>query len=55
MSKQEALEVEAADGRLRPALGQLVINTRVLLLLGFLALTIFFGFQVTKLRPDASF
>ena len=45
----------AADGRLRPALGQLLINTRVLLLAGFFLLTVFFALQASQLRPDASF
>lgn len=55
MSFVESLQLEDSDGRTRPALGRLLMNTRVLLLFGFVALTIFFGFQVTKLRPDASF
>jgi predicted RND superfamily exporter protein len=55
MSLRDSLQVEATDGQLRPALGQLLINTRVILLLLFLALTAFFGFQMSKLRPDASF
>ena len=52
---EECLSIEAADGRVRPAIGQLLINTRVLLLLVFLGLTVFFAVQVTKLKPDASF
>jgi predicted RND superfamily exporter protein len=43
------------EGRVRPALARLLINTRVLLLLAFLAATAFFAVQVTQLRPDASF
>jgi predicted RND superfamily exporter protein len=55
MIAEESLDFDAADGKLRPALGRLLINTRVILLLGFLATTLFFGFQMTKLKPDASF
>ena len=51
----DSLHVDDKDGKLRPALGDLLINTRVILLLFFLAATAFFGFQMTKLRPDASF
>ena len=55
MTKDELLVLDATDGKLRPALGRMLINNRVLLLLGFLSLTLFFGYQVTKLKPDASF
>jgi predicted RND superfamily exporter protein len=55
MTVHDSLEVVPEDGRLRPALGSLLINTRVILLLLFLALTVFFGIQLSKLRPDASF
>jgi predicted RND superfamily exporter protein len=55
MSMEESLQVNPEDGRIRPGLARLLMNTRVLLLLGFIALTIFFGVQMTKLRPEASF
>ena len=56
MSFDDALKVDpVTDGKIRPALGDLLINTRVLLVVLFAALTIFFGYQTTKLRPDASF
>ena len=55
MSVDESLQIDPADGKLRPALGRLLINTRVLLLTGFLALTVFFAYQMSHLRPDASF
>jgi predicted RND superfamily exporter protein len=48
-------QIEATDGSLRPWLGLLLMNTRVLWLLGFLLLTVFFAVQTSKLRPDASF
>jgi predicted RND superfamily exporter protein len=49
------LDIQPSDGRLRPLLGEMLMNTRVLMLMLFLGLTVFFGIQVSKLRPDASF
>ncbi len=50
-----APSVTEAEGRLRPMLGDMLMNTRVLVMVLFLALTAFFGYQASKLRPDASF
>ena len=55
MTLKDALRVEPEDGKLRPALGDLLINIRIILLLAFLGFTGFFGLQMTKLEPDASF
>jgi predicted RND superfamily exporter protein len=48
-------QADAGDGRLRPAIANVMFNNRGVLLLLFLGLSVFFGFQVVKLRPDASF
>ncbi len=47
--------LQASDGKLRPALGEMLMNTRVLIVLLFAGLTAFFGYQLSQLRPDASF
>lgn len=51
----DSLKIEHEDGRLRPALGRLLIGSRLLLLIIFAGLTVFFGVQASKLQPDASF
>jgi predicted RND superfamily exporter protein len=43
------------DGRLRPAIANVIFRLRGLLLLVFLGLTVFFGVQMSHLKPDASF
>ncbi len=48
-------QVDRIEKGFHESLGDLLINTRVILLLGFLALTAFFGYQLTHLKPDASF
>ena len=45
----------AAEGRLRPALGAFLFRLRAPLLLLFALATVFFAWQMTQLRPDASF
>ncbi len=51
----DTLGPQDSDGRLRPALGEMLMNTRVLIVLLFVGLTSFFGYQLSQLRPDASF
>ncbi|MEO1081622.1 MAG: MMPL family transporter [Pseudomonadota bacterium] len=55
MSSAEELDLCTADGRLRPFLGGLVFRLRLPLLLLFAVVTVFFGWQMSMLRPDASF
>jgi len=55
MSANETLAIGPEDGRLRPALGRLLFRLRLPLLLLFALATVFFGWQLSKLRPDASF
>jgi len=47
--------LEAADGKLRPALGTLVFSLRLPLLFIFAVATVFFAWQLSQLKPDASF
>jgi predicted RND superfamily exporter protein len=55
MSDELSTTLTEEDGRLRPALADFVFNNRLVLLLLFVAATVFFGFQTTKLKTDASF
>lgn len=55
MSVTESYTLDADDGRLRPAIGRFIFALRVPLLLAFAVATAFFLWQVTMLRPDASF
>jgi predicted RND superfamily exporter protein len=55
MTLGEPEELVPEDGRLRPAIGNLVFSLRLPLVLVFALATVFFGWQMTKLRPDASF
>lgn len=55
MSVTESYTLDADDGRLRPAIGRFIFALRVPLLLAFAVATVFFLWQVTMLRPDASF
>ncbi len=55
MSSTEELDLCTADGRMRPLLGGMVFRLRVPLLLVFAAVTVFFAWQMSMLRPDASF
>tara|TARA_R110000823_G_scaffold91174_1_gene201050 strand:+ start:6026 stop:8416 length:2391 start_codon:yes stop_codon:yes gene_type:complete len=47
--------LEAEDGKLRPAIANLIFRSRAVLVLLFVAATIFFGYQASNLKPDASF
>ncbi|MCB1844516.1 MAG: RND family transporter [Halioglobus sp.] len=47
--------LEAEDGKLRPAIANLIFSIRPLLVLLFIAATVFFGYQASNLKPDASF
>ena len=55
MSSEESLTLTEEDGRLRPFLGALLLRARAPLILLFVILTAFFGWQLRGLRPDASF
>ncbi|MEQ8517061.1 MAG: MMPL family transporter [Chromatocurvus sp.] len=55
MSVQESYTLDDADGRLRPAIGRFIFALRLPLLLIFAVATLFFLWQLTLLRPDASF
>ena len=46
---------DASSASIPALLGTLLMKVRVLLLVSFLALTVFFGYQASNLRPDASF
>jgi len=50
-----ATATASAEEGIPGKLGSLLINARVMLLLAFVLLTGFFGFQASHLRPDASF
>lgn len=43
------------EGKLRPWLADRLFSQRILLLLIFIAASVFFGYQASQLRPDASF
>jgi len=47
--------LEAEDGKLRPAIANLIFRARAVLVFLFVAATIFFGYQASNLKPDASF
>ena len=55
MTSTERLTVGPEDGRLRPALGRLLFRLRLPLLFVFAVATVFFAWQLSMLRPDASF
>ncbi|MEH6588666.1 MAG: MMPL family transporter [Halioglobus sp.] len=55
MSTDHVTLIEAEDGKLRPAIADLIFAHRGKLLLLFLALTVFFAYQASHLKPDASF
>ena len=55
MTVGQSLNVAPEDGRLRPALGSLVFRLRLPLILAFTLATAFFAWQMSMLRPDASF
>jgi predicted RND superfamily exporter protein len=55
MTSSERLTVGPEDGRLRPALGRLLFRLRLPLLVVFAVATVFFAWQLSMLRPDASF
>lgn len=55
MTAGESLELTAEDGRLRPLLGRALLRARAPLMILLVLLTAFFGWQLSKLRPDASF
>lgn len=55
MTKHESTTLSAEDGRLRPLLGTLMMRARVPLISLFAIATLFFGWQASQLKPDASF
>ncbi|MEH6581534.1 MAG: MMPL family transporter [Halioglobus sp.] len=55
MNSERSALLEAEDGKIRPAIANIIFANRGLLLCIFLGLTAFFGFQSAQLKPDASF
>ena len=55
MTDHESTQVEPEDGKLRPLLGTLLMGMRLPLILLFALATVFFGWQASQLKPDASF
>jgi uncharacterized protein len=55
VSADDNTQLNAEDGRLRPAIGRLLMQLRTPLIAVFAILTLFFGWQMSQLRPDASF
>lgn len=55
MTDHESTQVEPADGKLRPLLGTLLMGMRLPLILLFALATVFFAWQASQLKPDASF
>ena len=55
MSVGESYTLDAEDGRLRPALGRLIFALRLPLIAAFAIATLYFLWQASLLRPDASF
>ncbi len=55
MSVTESYTLDAEDGRVRPAIGRFIFALRIPLLVAFALATAFFLWQMTQLRPDASF
>lgn len=55
MTDHESTREEPEDGKLRPLLGTLLMGVRLPLLLLFALATVFFAWQASQLKPDASF
>ena len=55
MTEHLELPLTEEDGRLRPALGKAVFSVRRTLMTLFALTTVFFAWQMSQLRPDASF
>tara|TARA_R110001592_G_scaffold112297_6_gene310413 strand:- start:13267 stop:15633 length:2367 start_codon:yes stop_codon:yes gene_type:complete len=55
VSENENIQLSAEDGKLRPALGRVLMRLRTPLIALFVILTVIFAWQMTQLRPDASF
>jgi predicted RND superfamily exporter protein len=55
VSENENIQLSAEDGKLRPALGRVLMRLRTPLIALFVMLTVIFAWQMTHLRPDASF
>ncbi len=55
MTDHESTRVEPEDGKLRPLLGTLLMGARLPLILLFALATVFFAWQASQLKPDASF
>lgn len=55
MTDHESTREEPEDGKLRPLLGTLLMGARLPLLLLFALATVFFAWQASQLKPDASF
>lgn len=55
MTEHLNLPLAAEDGKLRPALGKAIFSVRRPLMVLFALVTIFFAWQMSHLKPDASF
>lgn len=55
MSDNKNTQLNAEDGKLRPAIGRALIRLRAPLIVLFIGLTAFFGWHMTQIQPDASF
>ena len=55
MSVEESYTLDASDGKIRPLIAGAVFSLRLPLLIAFALATAFFFWQMTQLRPDASF
>jgi uncharacterized protein len=55
LTDHESTQLEPEDGKLRPLLGTLLLGARLPLILLFAVATVFFAWQASQLKPDASF
>ncbi|MEQ9462238.1 MAG: MMPL family transporter [Haliea sp.] len=55
MTDHESTREEPEDGKLRPLLGTVLMGARLPLILLFALATVFFAWQASQLKPDASF
>jgi len=55
LTDHESTREEPEDGKLRPLLGTVLMGLRLPLMLVFAIATVFFAWQASQLKPDASF
>lgn len=55
MTERDEFTTGGEEGRLRPWLGDILFSVRVPLIGLFALITLFFGWQMSQLKPDASF